>query len=108
VAHACNPRYSGGRRRTKKDHGSKSAPANSSRDPISKTSITYKKKKRAVGVAQCILEFKPQYCKKIIIPPSAEDLNLGHMYPSSMEKVILMVVEGTIFDNCELTIINSH
>jgi hypothetical protein len=34
VAHGCNPSYSGGR--DQKDHGSKPAWANSSRDPISK------------------------------------------------------------------------
>jgi hypothetical protein len=35
MAHTCNPSYSGGR--DQKDHGSKLAWANSSRDPISKT-----------------------------------------------------------------------
>jgi hypothetical protein len=43
VAHACNPRYLGGR--NQKDHGLK---LNSSQDPISKITIT----KRAGGVAQ--------------------------------------------------------
>jgi hypothetical protein len=61
VAYACNPSYLGGR---DQDHGSKPAPANSSRNPVS----TIPNKKRASGVAQGVgLEFKPQYCKIIII-----------------------------------------
>jgi hypothetical protein len=52
VAHPCNPSYSGGR--DQEDCGSRSAWANSSRDPISKN--------RAGGVAQGEgPEFKPQY-----------------------------------------------
>jgi hypothetical protein len=61
VAHACNPSYSGGRHQ--EDCDSKSAQANSSRDPISiKKKIT---KNRAGGEAQGEgPEFKPQYRKK--------------------------------------------
>jgi hypothetical protein len=40
VAHTCNPSYSGGRDR--KDHDLKPAQANSSRDLISKKTITEK------------------------------------------------------------------
>jgi hypothetical protein len=40
MAHTYNPSYSGGR--DLEDHGSKPALANSSRDPISKKSITKK------------------------------------------------------------------
>jgi hypothetical protein len=40
VAHACNPSFSGGR--DQKDHDSKPAQAKSSRDPISKKTITKK------------------------------------------------------------------
>jgi hypothetical protein len=54
VAHACNPRYSGGR--DQEDHNSRPAWANSLPDPISKTHIT----KRTGRVAQGP-EFKPQY-----------------------------------------------
>jgi hypothetical protein len=46
VAHACNPRDSGGR--DQEDRGSKPAQANSSQDPILKTPITKKNKKRLV------------------------------------------------------------
>jgi hypothetical protein len=46
VAHNCDPSYSGGR--AQKDHSSKPAQANSSRDPILKIPNT----KRAGGVAQ--------------------------------------------------------
>jgi hypothetical protein len=42
VAHACNPSYSGGR--DQEDRGSKSAQANSLRDPISKEPITKERK----------------------------------------------------------------
>jgi hypothetical protein len=59
VAHTCNPSYSGGR--DQEDCGSKSAWANSSRDPISKIPII----KRVGGVAQGEgPEFKSQYCKQ--------------------------------------------
>jgi hypothetical protein len=40
MARACNPYYSGGR--DQEDRGSKPAQANSSRDPISKKTITKK------------------------------------------------------------------
>jgi hypothetical protein len=54
VSHAFNPSYSGGR--AQEDHGSKSAQANSSWDPILKIPIT----KRAIGMAQGEgPEFKP-------------------------------------------------
>jgi hypothetical protein len=43
VAHVYNPRYSGGR--DEEDHRSKPAQANSSRDTISKKSITHTKKR---------------------------------------------------------------
>jgi hypothetical protein len=57
VAHVCNLSYSGGR--DQKDHRSKPAWVNSSRDPISKNPIT---KNWAGGVAQGEgPEFKPQY-----------------------------------------------
>jgi hypothetical protein len=71
MAHACNPRYLGGRDQL--DHGLKPAWGNSSRDPISKNPITKKKKtnrknpaqKRAGGVAQSVgPEFKPKHRKK--------------------------------------------
>jgi hypothetical protein len=56
VAHACNSSYSGGR--NQEDSSSKSARANSSRDPISKIPDT----KRAGGVApRTNPKFKPQY-----------------------------------------------
>jgi hypothetical protein len=59
VAHTCNPRYSGGR--DQDDRGSKPAQANSSRDSISKKTLT----KRAYGVAQGEgPRVKPQYSKK--------------------------------------------
>jgi hypothetical protein len=55
MAHTCNLSYSGGR--DQKDHGSKPAQANSSRDPIWKKFIT---KKRAGRVAQGVgSDFKP-------------------------------------------------
>jgi hypothetical protein len=58
-AHVCNPSYSGGR--DQEDGGSKTAQANSLRDPSSKKPFT----KRAGGVAQgADPEFKPQYHKK--------------------------------------------
>jgi hypothetical protein len=60
VAHAYNPSYSGGR--DHEDHGSKSAWANRSRDPISKKKPSLKS---AGGVTQSVEpEFKPQYHKK--------------------------------------------
>jgi hypothetical protein len=59
VAHACNPSYSGGR---DQEHlGSKSARANSSRDPILEKPIT---KKGWWSGSRCSPEFKPQYCQK--------------------------------------------
>jgi hypothetical protein len=45
VAYASNPSYSGGR--DQENHSSKPAPANSSKDPISKIPNTRKKKKQA-------------------------------------------------------------
>jgi hypothetical protein len=59
VAHAYNPRYSGGR--DQEDSGWKLAQANGSQESISKiTNI-----KKTGGVAQGVNpEFKPQYCKK--------------------------------------------
>jgi hypothetical protein len=44
MAHACNPRYLGGRDQL--DHSLKPAWGNSSQDPISKNPITKKKKKK--------------------------------------------------------------
>jgi hypothetical protein len=62
--HICNPSYLGGR--DQEDHSLKPAWANSSLDPISKKSPSYKKK-RAGGVAQGEgPEFKPQYCQRKI------------------------------------------
>jgi hypothetical protein len=59
VAHTCNLSYSGGR--DQEDLSSKSAQANSLRDPILKKNH----KKRTEGVAQGIgPKFKPQYKKK--------------------------------------------
>jgi hypothetical protein len=59
VANACNPSYSGGR--NQEDRGSKTAKANSSRDPILKNLH----KNRAGEVAQGEgPEFKPKYRKK--------------------------------------------
>jgi hypothetical protein len=59
VVHTCNPTYLEGR--DQEDRGSKSAPANSSRDPTSKTPS----QKRAGGMVQGVgPQFKPQYCKK--------------------------------------------
>jgi hypothetical protein len=60
VAHACNPRYSGGR--DKEDCGWKPAGANSSQTPILKKPI----KKKVVGGSwlsgsSVAPEFKPQY-----------------------------------------------
>jgi hypothetical protein len=61
VAHACNPRHSGGR--NQENHSLKTAWANTLQDPISKIPITHKK--RADGVAQGVgPEFNPQYHKK--------------------------------------------
>jgi hypothetical protein len=61
VAQACNPSYSGDR--DQEDRDLKLAWANSSQDPISRKSIT--KKKKTGGVAQGIgPEFKSQYLKK--------------------------------------------
>jgi hypothetical protein len=64
LAHTCNPSCSGGR--DQEDHCLKSAWANSFGDPISKTLITKKKKKKGTGaVAQGVgPEFKPKYQKK--------------------------------------------
>jgi hypothetical protein len=60
VAHAYNPRDSGGR--DQEDLGLKPAQTNNSRDPILKTAI---RKKGAGGVAQGVgPEFKSQYHKK--------------------------------------------
>jgi hypothetical protein len=54
VADTCNPSFSGDR--DQEEHGSKTARANSSRDPILKIPNT----KRAGGVAQSVgPEFKP-------------------------------------------------
>jgi hypothetical protein len=47
VAHACNPSYSGGR--DQEGCSFKPAWANSLRNPISKTPITKKKKKKGAG-----------------------------------------------------------
>jgi hypothetical protein len=59
VAHACNPRYSGGR--DQEDHVSKSALANRLWPYLEKTHHN----ERDGGVVQGIgPEFKPQYCKK--------------------------------------------
>jgi hypothetical protein len=56
LAHACNPTYSG--RRDQEDRGSKTAQANSSRDPILKNPS----QKRAGGMVQDAgPEFKSQY-----------------------------------------------
>jgi hypothetical protein len=54
VAHACNPRNSGGR--DQEDHGSKPAWANSSQGPISKKKKKTKNptQKRVGGVAQVV------------------------------------------------------
>jgi hypothetical protein len=63
VAHACNPRYSGGR--DQDDQGSNSAQANSLEIPPSQINLSQKKGERAGVVAQGVgPEFKPQYCKK--------------------------------------------
>jgi hypothetical protein len=60
VAHACNPSYSRGREQ--EDHCSKSAWANSSRNPILKKNL---RENRVGGVLQGEgPEFKPSYCKK--------------------------------------------
>jgi hypothetical protein len=61
VAHTCNSSYSGGR--DQEARGSKPAPANSLRDPISKKKKK-KSQKRAGGVVEGEgPEFKPQYNK---------------------------------------------
>jgi hypothetical protein len=54
VAHTYNPRHSGGR--DQEDHSSKTAQANSLRNPILKNPS----QERAQGVGS---EFKPPYCK---------------------------------------------
>jgi hypothetical protein len=60
VAHTYNPSYAGGR--DQEDHGSKSAQANTLRDPILKIPIT---RKMDDGVPQSVGPvFKPQYCQK--------------------------------------------
>jgi hypothetical protein len=57
VAYTCNPRYSGGR--DQEDCGSKSAQANSLRDPILKNPFP---RKKGCGMTQDGgPEFKPQY-----------------------------------------------
>jgi hypothetical protein len=57
VAHACNPRYSGGR--DQEDRSLKPVWPNSSQDPISEKNPP---QERAGGVAQGLgPEFKPQY-----------------------------------------------
>jgi hypothetical protein len=62
VAHSSNPSSSGDR--DQEDRVSKPAQANSSEDPISKNPS----QNRAGGVARGVgPEFKPQYCKIIII-----------------------------------------
>jgi hypothetical protein len=67
VAHSCNLSYSGGR--DQEDHGSKTAQANISQDPITKIL----NQKMAGGVAQVVgclhkevgvPEFRPQYLQK--------------------------------------------
>jgi hypothetical protein len=59
VAHACNPRYLGGR--DQEDRSSKPGMANSLQDPISEKIPS---QKRTGGVAQSEgPEFKPQYYK---------------------------------------------
>jgi hypothetical protein len=61
VAHTYNPSYSGGR--DQEDRSSKTAWANSSRDPILKNPIHHNI--RSGGVVQgADPEFKPQYCRK--------------------------------------------
>jgi hypothetical protein len=57
MAPAYNPTYSGGR--DQKDHGSKPAKANSSRDPILKSLVTKRAGRMTQGIGP---EFKPQYC----------------------------------------------
>jgi hypothetical protein len=65
VTYACNLSYLEGR--DQEDRSSKSAQANSSQDPISKTLH----KKRASGVAQDEgIEFKPQY----LVPPPKKNI----------------------------------
>jgi hypothetical protein len=67
LAHPCHPRYSGSR--DQEDHGSKPAPANSSRDPISKKNPS---QKRAAGVARGVdPEFQPNIkepCRVVCAP----------------------------------------
>jgi hypothetical protein len=65
VTQACNPSYLGDR--DQEDCSSKSAPGNSSRDPISNpiSKELFTHTKRAGRVAQSIgCQFKPQYHKK--------------------------------------------
>jgi hypothetical protein len=61
IVHTCYPSYSEGA--DQKDRGSKPAPANSSRDSISKIPNTKGAGRVAQGVGP---EFKPQYWKKKI------------------------------------------
>jgi hypothetical protein len=56
VAHGCNPSYSGGR--DQEDHGSKTAWANSSWDPILKKKLQNRSGEVAQGVGP---DFKPQH-----------------------------------------------
>jgi hypothetical protein len=88
VAHIYNPSYSGGR--DQKDHGSKLAWANSSRDPTSKNPLT---KNWAGRVAQGVgSEFKPQYHKKKKKERKKENVHAKKLPPSPSNILNILLI----------------
>jgi hypothetical protein len=81
VAHTCNPSFLGGW--DWEDHGSRTAQANSSQDPISKITIA----KWTVGVAQAVacLLFK---CKA----PSSNSNPIFHPNPAKKKKLFSVIL----------------